>query len=241
MSSFNLVEGMMLQLTLDEDYLIWNLWKHPASSRIESASYLEPENSFLIVQEPGETAKNTNKLMKTEKDLEQESKTEKLLQINDKLMQNITELEEKVSSANTRLIKAEEITLKKQSRNTELEIKISQLEKQLETIPILTTQIELYKTDFEAERDARQNLAGEKDTMAQEIRLLKRKLADAGHVAAAPAASVAAAPVREPASPHKQENNVESYDCPKCSFNYSSVDSLNNHLDVCLNQHMFPW
>ena len=62
MSSFNLVEGMMLQLTLDEDYLIWNLWKHPASSRIESASYLEPENSFLIVQEPGETAKNTNKL-----------------------------------------------------------------------------------------------------------------------------------------------------------------------------------
>jgi len=79
--------------------------------------------------------------MKTEKDLEQESKTEKLLQINDKLMQNITELEEKVSSANTRLIKAEEITLKKQSRNTELEIKISQLEKQLETIPILTTQV----------------------------------------------------------------------------------------------------
>ena len=88
-------------------------------------------------------------------------------------------------------------------------------------------QIELYKNDFEAERDARQNLAGEKETMAQEIRLLRRKLETR------PLAAPAAANVLD-------EENENTYECPKCSFAYSSMDSLNNHLDVCLNQQMFP-
>ena len=61
--------------------------------------------------------------------------------MNNELMRNVEKLEEKLSSCNARLNKAEEITLKKQSRNTELEIKSSLLEKELETLPILKTQV----------------------------------------------------------------------------------------------------
>jgi len=192
-----------------------------------------PENSFLVVQEPLEMKKNTKELTESENDSEHEIKIRKMQLMNDELMRNVEKLEEKLSSCNARLNKAEEITLKKQSRNTELEIKSSLLEKELETLPILKTQIELYKTDFEAERDARQNLAGEKDAMAQEIRLLKRKLLETSQVAVS-------TPVAATATLAEPENDANSYICPKCNFNYSSVDSLNNHLDVCLNQHMFP-
>ena len=194
--------------------------------------------------------------MKPEKNSENEEEIEKLQQANLKLMQDIVKLEEKLSSCNTCLTKAEEIALKKQSRITELEINTTLLEKQLETLPILNAQvnnynwaanfshvwmflneylqIELYKTDFEAERDARQNLAGEKETLAQELRLLKRKLIATDQAAIATPVAAAAASLVE-------QEDVNSYSCPKCNFNFSSMDSLNNHLDVCLNQQMFPW
>ena len=77
----------------------------------------------------------------SENDSEHEIKIRKMQLMNNELMRNVEKLEEKLSSCNARLNKAEEITLKKQSRNTELEIKSSLLEKELETLPILKTQV----------------------------------------------------------------------------------------------------
>ncbi len=67
----------------------------------------------------------------------------------------------------------------------------------------------------------------------QEVRLLKRRMDEAGmgNASAAAASSL----------PTEQEYTVVgTYECPKCNFTYPTMDSLNHHLDVCLTQHMFP-
>lgn len=89
--------------------------------------------------------------------------------------------------------------------------------------------MELFRSDFEAEREARQTLAGEKDTLQQEIRLLKRQLEGTVENSFV---SVSGHP--------SDDVVVTSFECPKCNLAFQSNDALNNHLDVCLTQHMFP-
>ena len=88
--------------------------------------------------------------------------------------------------------------------------------------------MELFRSDFEAERDARQSLAGEKDSLQQEIRLLKRQLE--GGVE-----STYVAPTN-----NSEDVGTATYECPKCSLKFLNNEALNNHLDVCLNEAMFP-
>lgn len=57
------------------------------------------------------------------------------------LKQNCVELEEQVTSANSRLAVAEEMVLSKQVDITELQSEIARLEKCLETMPILKAQV----------------------------------------------------------------------------------------------------
>ena len=64
-----------------------------------------------------------------------------LQEVNEKLMENIRELQEKMDLSDARLAKAEELVLRKQSRNTELEINVSLLEKTIETLPLLNAQV----------------------------------------------------------------------------------------------------
>ncbi len=95
--------------------------------------------------------------------------------------------------------------------------------------------MELYQTDFEAERAARQNLAGEKDVLAQQVRLLKRQMEN---LQSSRPSSAASGPVSTSAS--VPEATLTQLECPKCRFAFTTMDSLNNHLDICLSQHMFP-
>ena len=96
-------------------------------------------------------------------------------------------------------------------------------------------QLDLYQSDFEAEREARQNLAGEKDAVCQELRILKRQIESTiGPISVSAAIKTKCVPNEE------QSAEPTVYECPKCNFKYSSVELLNNHLDVCLNEHMFP-
>lgn len=89
--------------------------------------------------------------------------------------------------------------------------------------------MELFRSDFEAEREARQTLAGQKDAMEQEIRRLKRQLEDTVENAFVPVSAQSS-----------DDIVVTSFECPKCSLAFQSNDALNNHLDVCLTQQMFP-
>jgi uncharacterized coiled-coil DUF342 family protein len=66
---------------------------------------------------------------------------EELTKTNQQLRQNYCEMEEKVTSVNTRLAVAEEMVLSKQVDITELQSEIARLEKCLETMPILKAQV----------------------------------------------------------------------------------------------------
>ena len=108
--------------------------------------------------------------------------------------------------------------------------------------------MDLFRADFEAEREQRQTLAGEKDELEREVRLLKRQLDDrsmeSSYISVSSSgqrrssSQPAADPVVNPTI--TSPSQVESYDCPKCNFKFQSNEALNNHLDICLNQHMFP-
>jgi len=156
---------------------------------------------------------------------------EKLQMTNMNILKRCAELEEQVTSLSARLGNAEELALAKQFQNTELKSRILQLENELEDLPILKTQVELYQADFEAERLARQNLAGEKEILAQKVRSLMRQLEAQSQV------YDGTANVTAITAQHEVVTNME---CPKCKFNFTTMDSLNNHLDVCLAQTMFP-
>ena len=95
--------------------------------------------------------------------------------------------------------------------------------------------MELYQTDFEAERSARQNLAGEKDILAQQVRVLKRQMENLQSSRPSSAASGTG-----PISASVPEATLTQLECPKCRFSFTTMDSLNNHLDICLSQQMFP-
>ena len=56
-----------------------------------------------------------------------------------------------------------------------LEEKLRALEADAEAIPILKAQVELYRDDFNAEREARQKIAGEKCDLEEEIAKIKQR------------------------------------------------------------------
>lgn len=66
---------------------------------------------------------------------------EELKNINETLKRNCNELEEKLTSTNSRLAIAEEMVLSKQVDITGLQSEIARLEKLLETMPILQAQV----------------------------------------------------------------------------------------------------
>ena len=58
-------------------------------------------------------------------------------------------------------------------RADQLSDKLRQCQKDLETLPILQAQVEVYQTDFNAERAAREKIAGEKADLLDELQRLK--------------------------------------------------------------------
>ncbi|KAK7792290.1 hypothetical protein R5R35_004867 [Gryllus longicercus] len=72
------------------------------------------------------------------------------------------------------LCKEEEIK-ENEKEIKELKEKIKKLELENEAITILKAQVEVYQSDFNAEREARQNLAGEKERLAEDLRHLQRR------------------------------------------------------------------
>ena len=58
-------------------------------------------------------------------------------------------------------------------RSDQLSEKLRQCQKELETLPILQAQVEVYQTDFNAERAAREKIAGEKADLLDELQRYK--------------------------------------------------------------------
>merc|ERR1712223_2366283 len=79
----------------------------------------------------------------------------------------------KMESLQTRLTQAQDDIRDERRRAEQLSEKLRQRQADLETIPILRAQVEVYQTDFEAERAAREKIAGEKADVVDELQRLK--------------------------------------------------------------------
>ena len=69
--------------------------------------------------------------------------------------------------------RAEDSLRKEQARHHETRERLSQALLELEALPLLRAQVEVYQADFSAERAARERIAGEKADLEQQLRQVK--------------------------------------------------------------------
>ena len=79
----------------------------------------------------------------------------------------------KVESLQSRLTQAQDDIRDERRRGEQLSEKLRKCQVEMESLPILQTQVEIYQTDFNAERAAREKIAGEKADLLDELQRLK--------------------------------------------------------------------
>lgn len=79
----------------------------------------------------------------------------------------------KVESLQTKLAQAQEDARDERRRAEQLVEKLNKCQIDLETLPLLQAQVEVYQTDFNAERAAREKIAGEKADLLEQIQRIK--------------------------------------------------------------------
>ena len=82
----------------------------------------------------------------------------------------------KIESLQSKLAQGQEDLRDERRRSEQLAEKLRQLQNELESLPLLRAQVEVYQTDFNAERAAREKIAGEKADLLEEIRRLRAGL-----------------------------------------------------------------
>ena len=82
---------------------------------------------------------------------------------------------EMTDNLTAKVLQAEEQLREERVKSKMLEDKLKKLELDAEAIPILKAQVEVYQTDFNQERAAREKIAGEKADLEEEVRKLKTK------------------------------------------------------------------
>ncbi|KAE8744466.1 IKKgamma [Frankliniella occidentalis] len=127
------------------------------------------------------------------------------------------------------------VELDQKCENQAQEISSLQHEKvrQSEAVGILQAQVEVYRSDFIAERDCRERLAGEKEQLAEDLRRLHRhnlELMESRNVNAAQGGETVNRNVELPA-----EETQNSYRCPICQImTFRTLQGVNEHIDRCL-------
>lgn len=82
---------------------------------------------------------------------------------------------EKIDHLMAQVLCKEEELKESEKESLGLKEKVKKLELENEAIAILKAQVEVYQSDFNAEREARESLAGEKDRVAEDLRHLQRR------------------------------------------------------------------
>ena len=78
------------------------------------------------------------------------------------------------SQLQTKLTQALEDIRDERRRAEQLAEKVRQYQSDLDTLPLLKAQLEVYQTDFNAERAAREKIAGEKADLVEELQRLRK-------------------------------------------------------------------
>jgi len=130
----------------------------------------------------------------------------------------------------------------KEEQIYKLENLVKEMTESMDTIAALRAQLELYKSDFEAERQAKEALRAEKEQIADDLRHLQRRnqqlleeverlrVGDFVHVSRPESprssSSIASAP---------QEDSGAKFTCPKCNFKFYNYQALENHVYRCID------
>ncbi|CAK1553086.1 unnamed protein product [Leptosia nina] len=133
-----------------------------------------------------------------------------------------------------------------------LENQIAILSGQKEDCELLKAQVELYKSDFEAERKSRAEMASEKESTATDLRVAQKKLQEltrqleevrkaspsiyktAVSKAQAGAATAASSSTTPNTTSVTTSGNMV-YTCPKCMFQSEQYKVMEDHFDFCLD------
>ncbi|XP_034983549.1 optineurin [Zootoca vivipara] len=147
-----------------------------------------------------------------------------------------------------RLAMAEEALAAKQFQIDEMKQTIARQEEELETVAILRAQMELYCSDFHAERAAREKIHEEKEQLAAQLAYLlaeKQNHEDLGRNMLAEMQTRHRLP-SDQGQPHfsqggtedrvwqQQQRSVPIHSCPKCGTILPDMDTLQIHVMDCI-------
>ncbi|NXY70987.1 OPTN protein, partial [Glareola pratincola] len=155
-----------------------------------------------------------------------------------------------VEQLNAKVELAEQALAAKQLQIDEMKQIITKQEEDLETMSVLRAQMEVYCSDFHAERAAREKIHEEKEQLAVQLAYLlkeQQNLEDLGRNSLAEMQNRhgARAPDREH-SPRlvqrgtgsqdwPEQQNISIYSCPKCEEILPDLDTLQIHVMDCIN------
>ncbi|NXQ93685.1 OPTN protein, partial [Sagittarius serpentarius] len=155
-----------------------------------------------------------------------------------------------VEQLNAKVELAEQALAAKQLQIDEMKQIIAKQEEDLETMAVLRAQMEVYCSDFHAERAAREKIHEEKEQLAVQLAYLlkeQQNLEDLGRSSLAEMQNRhgARAPDREH-SPRlvqrgtgsqdwPEQRNISMYSCPKCEEILPDLDTLQIHVMDCIN------
>nr|XP_054487042.1 optineurin isoform X2 [Agelaius phoeniceus] len=145
---------------------------------------------------------------------------------------------------------AEQALAAKQLQIDEMKQMIAKQEEDLETMSVLRAQMEVYCSDFHAERAAREKIHEEKEQLAVQLAYLlkeQQNFEDLGRTSLAEMQSRHGARMPDQEhSPHlvqrgtnsqdwPEQRNISIYSCPKCEEILPDLDTLQIHVMDCIN------
>ncbi|NXX66751.1 OPTN protein, partial [Spizella passerina] len=145
---------------------------------------------------------------------------------------------------------AEQALAAKQLQIDEMKQLIAKQEEDLETMSVLRAQMEVYCSDFHAERAAREKIHEEKEQLAVQLAYLlkeQQNFEDLGRSSLAEMQSRHGARMPDgERSPHlvqrgtnsqdwPEQRNISIYSCPKCEEILPDLDTLQIHVMDCIN------
>ncbi|EMP38849.1 Optineurin, partial [Chelonia mydas] len=156
-----------------------------------------------------------------------------------------------VEDLNKKLELAERALATKQLQMDEMKQTIAKQEEDLETMAVLRAQMEVYCSDFHAEREAREKIHEEKEQLAVQLTYLlqeKHTLDNLGRSSLVEMQSRhgARASVDQDHSPHlvqrgtdpqdwrQHQRNIPVHSCPKCGEILPDMDTLQIHVMDCI-------
>ena len=81
-----------------------------------------------------------------------------------------TNIQDNVDSMTVRLMQIEEELSEERREHRVTREKLTTATQELESLPVLQAQVEVYQSDFNAERQARERIAGEKADLEEQLR-----------------------------------------------------------------------